>query len=88
MTHGLMHGQKVNIGSVTQLVLEGASTSDIRDFIEFTTRVGLPGEDGVDVGRMWVLAPGWIGAAEPRGVCCDAGGAPAGAPVLIGSGYP
>ena len=24
-------------------------------------------------------------AAEPRWVCCDAGGAPAGAPVLMGS---
>lgn len=41
-THGLAHGQKVNIGSLTQLVLEGAPTADIRDFIEFTTRVGLP----------------------------------------------
>lgn len=41
-THGLAHGQKVNIGSLTQLVLEGARTSDIRDFIEFTTQVGLP----------------------------------------------
>lgn len=41
-THGLAHGQKVNIGSLTQLVLEGAPTRDIRDFIEFTTRVGLP----------------------------------------------
>ncbi len=41
-THGLAHGQKVNIGSITQLVLEGAPTGDIRDFIEFTTRVGLP----------------------------------------------
>ncbi len=41
-THGLMHGQKVNIGSLTQLVLEGAPTSDVREFIEFTTRVGLP----------------------------------------------
>lgn len=41
-THGLAHGQKVNIGSITQLILEGAPTSDIRDFIEFTTRVGLP----------------------------------------------
>jgi glycerol dehydrogenase len=41
-THGLAHGQKVNIGSVTQLVLEGAPAADIRDFIEFTTRVGLP----------------------------------------------
>ncbi|QTE29397.1 glycerol dehydrogenase [Pengzhenrongella sicca] len=41
-THGLAHGQKVNIGSITQLVLEGAPTSDLREFIEFTTRVGLP----------------------------------------------
>lgn len=41
-THGLTHGEKVNIGSITQLVLEGAPTSEIRDFIEFTTRVGLP----------------------------------------------
>lgn len=41
-THGLAHGQKVNIGSVTQLVLEGAPTSEVEEFIEFTTRVGLP----------------------------------------------
>ncbi len=41
-TKGLVHGQKVNIGSLTQLVLEGAPASDIRDFIEFTTKVGLP----------------------------------------------
>ena len=41
-THGLAHGQKVNIGSLTQLVMEGALTSEIRDFVEFTTRVGLP----------------------------------------------
>lgn len=41
-THGLAHGEKVNIGSLTQLVLEGAPTSDIRQFVEFTTRVGLP----------------------------------------------
>lgn len=41
-THGLTHGQKVNIGSVTQLVLEGAPTEEIEDFIEFTTLLGLP----------------------------------------------
>jgi len=41
-THGLTHGQKVNIGTITQLVLEGAASEEIRDFIEFTTRVGLP----------------------------------------------
>ena len=42
------------------------------------------GEDGVDVGRMWVLAPGWIGAAGLCWVCCDAGGTRAGAAVLTG----
>lgn len=41
-THGLAHGQKVNIGSLTQLILEGAPSTEINDFIEFTTRVGLP----------------------------------------------
>lgn len=41
-THGLAHGEKVNIGSLTQLVLEGAPSDEIRDFVEFTTRVGLP----------------------------------------------
>ncbi|WP_313277900.1 glycerol dehydrogenase [Timonella senegalensis] len=41
-THGLTHGQKVNIGSLTQLILEGAPTHEIEDFIEFTTKVGLP----------------------------------------------
>ncbi|HSP51627.1 MAG TPA: glycerol dehydrogenase [Cryobacterium sp.] len=41
-THGLTHGQKVNIGSLTQLILEGAPRREVEDFIEFTTRVGLP----------------------------------------------
>ena len=41
-THGLAHGQKVNLGSVAQLVLEGATPADLREFIEFTTTVGLP----------------------------------------------
>jgi glycerol dehydrogenase len=41
-THGLTHGQKVNIGSITQLILEGAPTDEIEEFIVFTTRVGLP----------------------------------------------
>jgi glycerol dehydrogenase len=52
-THGLAHGQKVNIGSVAQLVLEGAPPSEIREFVEFTTRVGLPTtlvEVGLDPG--------------------------------------
>ena len=41
-THGLTHGQKVNIGTVTQLVLEGAPAQEIEDFVVFTTKVGLP----------------------------------------------
>ena len=41
-THGLTHVQKVNIGSMAQLVLEGAPRAEVEDFIEFTTLVGLP----------------------------------------------
>ena len=40
-THGLAHGQKVNIGSLTQLVLEGAPSAEIRDFVVSATRAGL-----------------------------------------------
>ncbi len=41
-THHLMHGEKVNIGSITQLILEAAAAEEIREFIEFTARLGLP----------------------------------------------
>lgn len=41
-THGLTHGEKVNIGTLSQLVLEGRPSAEIEDFIEFTTRLGLP----------------------------------------------
>lgn len=41
-THGLTHGQKVNLGSITQLVLEGAPAEEIEEFVVFTTQVGLP----------------------------------------------
>jgi len=41
-THHLAHGEKVNIGSLTQLLLEGAPTSEVDAFAEFTARVGLP----------------------------------------------
>ncbi|PPF75927.1 glycerol dehydrogenase [Pseudoclavibacter sp. Z016] len=41
-THGLQHGEKVNIGSIAQLILEGAPAEEIRDFIVFTTKLGLP----------------------------------------------
>ncbi len=41
-THGLTHGEKVNVGTLTQLVLEGAPSDEVGAFVEFTTRVGLP----------------------------------------------
>ncbi|WP_017574615.1 glycerol dehydrogenase [Nocardiopsis kunsanensis] len=41
-THHLTHGEKVNLGSLTQLVLEGAPASEIDPFAEFTARAGLP----------------------------------------------
>ena len=42
----------MNVGSVTQLALEGAPLAAIRALVEFTTRVGLPNtltEVGIDV---------------------------------------
>ena len=41
-THGLSHGEKVNIGTIAQLIMEGADTDELEDFIEFSTKVGLP----------------------------------------------
>lgn len=41
-THHLAHGEKVNIGSLTQLVLEGAPAAEVDRFAEFTARLGLP----------------------------------------------
>lgn len=41
-THHLAHGEKVNIGSLTQLILEGAPAEEVADFAEFTARAGLP----------------------------------------------
>ena len=52
-THGLAHGQKVNIGSVTQLVLEGApSRGDPR-----LHRVHDPGRAADDAHRGRAAAP-------------------------------
>nr|WP_252490640.1 glycerol dehydrogenase [Natronococcus sp. CG52] len=50
-THHATHGEKVNFGTVTQLVLEGRSNDFIADVIDFSVDVGLPvtlGELGVD----------------------------------------
>jgi hypothetical protein len=41
-THHLAHGEKVNIGSLTQLLLEGAPTAEVEEFAEFTARDGVP----------------------------------------------
>lgn len=41
-THGLTHGEKVNIGTLAQLIMEGADSQEIEEFIAFTTQIGLP----------------------------------------------
>jgi len=84
-THGLTHGQKVNIGSVTQLVLEGAPTEEIEEFVRFTTRVGLPNtltEIGLttdDVGDLTAVAK----AATVEGETIHAMPFPVGVPDLV-----
>lgn len=41
-THDASHGEKVNIGTISQLVLEGRSDAFIEEIIEFTREAGLP----------------------------------------------
>jgi glycerol dehydrogenase len=41
-THHYMHGEKVNIGTLTQFTLEDRPTKEIHEFIEFCLGVGLP----------------------------------------------
>ncbi len=41
-THDATHGEKVNIGIITQLILEGRKDSFIGDYITFSRQLGLP----------------------------------------------
>jgi len=41
-THHATHGEKVNFGTVTQLVLEGRSDEFVADVIDFSIELGLP----------------------------------------------
>ncbi|MFJ9343240.1 glycerol dehydrogenase [Streptomyces sp. NPDC101733] len=67
-THGMMHGEKVNMGTLAQLVLEGAPTDELDTWLRFSRSVGLPttlAEVGlVDAGREELLAVGRAATAE------------------------
>lgn len=41
-THEATHGEKVNVGTVSQLVLEGRSDDFVEEMIEFSLALGLP----------------------------------------------
>ncbi|WP_136688770.1 glycerol dehydrogenase [Halorhabdus amylolytica] len=41
-THDATHGEKVNIGTITQLVLEGREDSFLEDYVAFSREIGLP----------------------------------------------
>ncbi|MEV7521105.1 glycerol dehydrogenase [Streptomyces sp. NPDC091371] len=66
--HGMMHGEKVNIGTLAQLVLEGADTDELNTYLKFSRAVGLPttlAEIGlVDPDREELLAIGRAATAE------------------------
>ncbi len=53
-THGYYHGEKVAFGTLVQLVMEGASRTQMQDVLRFSTAVGLPvtlagiGCDGIE----------------------------------------
>jgi glycerol dehydrogenase len=52
-THDATHGEKVNVGTVTQLVLEGRPDGFIEDVIDFSVDLGLP----VTLAELGVAAP-------------------------------
>lgn len=41
-THNATHGEKVNIGTLTQLVLEGRENEFVEEYIRFSLELGLP----------------------------------------------
>src|SRR5699024_12245394 len=41
-THDASHGEKVSIGTITQLVLEGRSKEFIEEIVEFSRAAGIP----------------------------------------------
>jgi len=41
-THDATHGEKVNIGIITQLILEGRESAFVEDYIKFSRELGLP----------------------------------------------
>jgi glycerol dehydrogenase len=41
-THDATHGEKVNIGTLTQLVLEGRDTATVHDIVDISLDLGLP----------------------------------------------
>lgn len=42
VTHEMMHGEKVNFGTLTQLLLADHSSAEIDELLAFSTTVGLP----------------------------------------------
>jgi len=41
-THDATHGEKVNIGTISQLALEGRDDAFIEEYVEFSLDLGLP----------------------------------------------
>ncbi|MFE0105254.1 glycerol dehydrogenase [Streptomyces sp. NPDC059009] len=67
-TSTFMHGEKVNLGTLAQLVMEGAPTEELDTFLRFSRSVGLPttlADIGLaDPGREELLAIGRAATAE------------------------
>ena len=75
-THDFLHGEKVAIGLLTQLAVEGRPSSEFRDVVEFCRAVGLPttladiglgdvSEDDLQIVGERTVAPGETAHNEP-----------------------
>ncbi|NUP48577.1 MAG: glycerol dehydrogenase [Catenulispora sp.] len=69
-THDFLHGEKVAFGVLTQLVLEGAPTTELNQVLEFCCTVGLPvtlgglGLPGADLALVRTIAERTVAPGE------------------------
>lgn len=67
--HHMQHGEKVNFGTLTQLVLENAEEDELKEMLDWMTTLGLPvtfAELGItDTGREHLM-PAAVAACSPK----------------------
>lgn len=76
---GVTHGEKVTVGLLTQLVLEGKADETVLDFVSFARTVGLP----VTLADLGVASPSRAELLQVGRIACDSASSMTNEPVEI-----